>query len=169
VPLNVNPDQSASRLPADAVLDELSGWGAQDRLRMFTAWHRGALSLVHLSVLAMLEAQGPTPMSAIADALDVSQASATGIIDRMEERGLVERQRAEDDRRVVSIHLTDHGVAVSREMIEQRRERLRRLLEEMSPDEVEGFLKGIRAMRGARERLVAALGEDREPAQEREP
>jgi DNA-binding MarR family transcriptional regulator len=172
--LNVSPGESKpgspgsetasdGRLPADAVLDELTGWAARDRLRMFTAWHRGALSLVHLSVLALLEAKGPLPMSAVAEAMDVSQASATGIIDRMEERGLVERQRAEGDRRVVSIHLTEAGTSVSREIIEQRRERLRRILSELSPEEVEGFLKGVRAIRGARERLVAALGEEHAP------
>jgi len=147
-------------VPADALLDELTGWAAGDRLRMFTAWHRGALSLVHLSVLALLEARGPLPMSAVAEALDVSQASATGIIDRMEERGIVERQRAQDDRRVVSIHLTEGGVAVFRDMVEQRRARLRRVLGELTPDEIEGFLKGIRAMRGARERLRAAMNEE---------
>ncbi len=169
MPLNVRPKQSTAsgaRPPADEVLDELTDWGAGDRLRMFTAWHRGALSLVHLSVLALLESRGALPMSAVAEALDVSQASATGIIDRMEERGLVERRRAEDDRRVVAIHLTENGTAVSRQIIEQRRERLRRILAEMSPDEVEGFLKGIRAIRGARERLMAALADESAPGRE---
>ena len=164
MPLKVSDSLSnqadGERAPAEELLDELTGWAPRDRLRMFTAWHRGALSLVHLSVLALLETKGSQPMSAIADALDVSQASATGIIDRMEERGLVERQRAEDDRRVVSIHLTGAGTAVSADILEQRRTRLRRILAELSPDEVEGFLRGVRAMRGARERLLAAMGED---------
>ena len=39
-------------------------------------------------------------MSQLAEALDVSQASATGIVDRMEQRGLVSRQRNDEDRRV---------------------------------------------------------------------
>ncbi len=169
MPLNISPSQSEAgrsepngggRLPADELLDEMTGWGPQDRLRMFTAWHRGALSLVHLSVLALLETKGSQTMSAIADALDVSQASATGIIDRMEERGLVERQRAAEDRRVVAIHLTEAGTAVSRDMLEQRRERLRRILAELSPDEIQAFLKGIRAVRGARERVLAVLQEE---------
>ncbi len=172
--LNVNPERSTPdapdggpdrtvRVPADELLDELAGWGARDRLRMFTAWHRGSLSLVHLSVIALLETQGPLPMNAIAEALDVSQASATGIIDRMEERGLVERGRDETDRRVILIRLAEAGTAVTSEMLEQRRTRLRRVLAELSPDEVAGFLKGIRAMRAARERLLAQTGEGQEP------
>lgn len=173
MPLNVSQGQSdpkaTGRVPADELLDEMTGWGAGDRLRMFTAWHRGSLSLVHLSVLALLETKGSQTMSAIADALDVSQASATGIIDRMEERGLVERQRAADDRRVVTIHLTEAGTAVSRDMLEQRRARLRRVLAELKPDEIEAFLKGIRAVRGARERVLAVLGEDAPQGGEEQP
>jgi len=44
---------------------------------------------------------------AVADALDASQASTTGIIDRMEERGLVARERGAPDRRVVNVTLTE--------------------------------------------------------------
>lgn len=122
---------------------------------MFAAWHRGSLSIVHLTVLALLESEGPLSMGRVAEALDVSQASATGIIDRMEERGLVERRRGEGDRRVVAIHLADGGRAISRDLMALRRERLSHVLAELTPREVSGFLLGIRAMRRARERLVA--------------
>jgi DNA-binding MarR family transcriptional regulator len=81
----------------------------------------------------------------------------------MEERGLVERGRDETDRRVILIRLAEAGTAVTSEMLEQRRTRLRRVLAELSPDEVAGFLKGIRAMRAARERLLAQTGEGQEP------
>ncbi len=165
MPLNVSrasktdaPSGAAPRLPADELLDELTGWAPRDRLRMFAAWHRGSLSIVHLTVLALLEAQGPLSMSALAEALDVSQASATGIVDRMEERGLVHRQREEDDRRVVAIHLAEAGAAVSRDLVARRRERMRRLLSELNDEEVTAFLKGIRAVRAARERLAEAEG-----------
>ena len=45
-------------------------------------------------------------MGRLAEILDVSMSSATGIIDRMEERGLVERTRVPDDRRVVMVRPT---------------------------------------------------------------
>ena len=43
------------------------------------------------------------PMSRLAEMLDVSLSNATGLIDRMEERGFVERIRVPDDRRVVLV------------------------------------------------------------------
>ena len=67
-----------------------------DRMR------QGRVSMTHLHILSMLDHHGELPMSRLADLLDVSLSNATGLIDRMEERGLVERVRDPDDRRVVS-------------------------------------------------------------------
>ena len=61
-------------------------------------------------------------MSRLAETLDVSVASATGIVGRMEERGLVERPTATRDRRVVTVRPTETGSAIFRDMTEQRRQ-----------------------------------------------
>jgi hypothetical protein len=53
---------AAQRRPVDDLIEELTTWAPRDRLRAFRAWHRGALSLIHLSVLALLEAEGPVSM-----------------------------------------------------------------------------------------------------------
>ncbi len=121
---------------------------------MFRNWHRGALSLIQLNVVAVIEAEGPLSMSRLADELDVSVASATGIIDRMERRGLVERRHATDDRRVVAVHLTEQGAGVFRVFASRRREHLARLLAELTDDELAGLLAGIRGLRAARQRLA---------------
>ena len=81
----------------------MTSWSPRDRMNVFRSWLKGSLSLIHLHVLTVLEADGPLPMSQLADTLDVSVASATGIVSRMEERGLVERQHDETDRRVVLV------------------------------------------------------------------
>src|SRR6478672_1716966 len=85
------------------LLDELTTWDARDRMGMFRKWLQSQVSLVHLHVLTVLEADGPLPMSKLADALDVSVASTTGIVDRMEQRGLVRRTHSREDRRVVLV------------------------------------------------------------------
>jgi DNA-binding MarR family transcriptional regulator len=148
-----NPSRRG-RSPAEDLLVELTSWGSRDRLRMFATWHRGSLSLIHLTVLTLLEVEGPVPMGRLAEWLDVSHASVTGIVDRMEERGLVERRRAADDRRVISIHLTDTGASVSRDLLARRQERLARILGELTDAEATSLLKGLRALRSAREHLA---------------
>jgi DNA-binding MarR family transcriptional regulator len=71
--------------------------------------HRADISMTHFHLLSMLERHGSITMSRIAELLDVSVSNATGLIDRIEERGLVERIRVPDDRRVVHVQLTDVG------------------------------------------------------------
>ncbi len=133
----------------------MTSWGPRERAGAFKHWLRGSLSLVHLHVLTVLQVNGPLPMSKLADELDVSVASLTGIIDRMEARGLVERRREPDDRRVIVVHRTDAGDAVFGEMAAERRKHLEALFDRMTDNELEGFLVGLRALRRARSEAMA--------------
>src|SRR5438046_6628638 len=74
-----------------------------DRMR------RTDTSFTHFHIVSMLERHGEMPMSRLADMLDVSLSNASGVIDRLEERGLVERIRVPDDRRIVLVRSTDAG------------------------------------------------------------
>ena len=144
------------------LLDELTSHSPADMLRYMRRWPTGPLSLVHLQVLTVLETEGSVPMGALADSLDVSQASATGIVDRMEQRGLIERRRDDDDRRVIRVALTEAGTRLLAGVAADRRERLGLLLDELSDEELDGFLRGSRALRSARARLASkfALPDD---------
>jgi DNA-binding MarR family transcriptional regulator len=51
----------------------------------------------------------PRPMGELAEAMHCDNSNITGIVDRLEERGLVERRPAEYDRRVKLIALTTEG------------------------------------------------------------
>ena len=142
--------RAARRRTLEDLLDELTSWGPRERAGAFRHWLRGSLSLVHLHVLTVLQVHGPLSMTKLADGLDVSVASLTGIIDRMEGRGLVERRREPDDRRVILVHTTEAGDAVFGEMAIERRKHLEPLLSRMTDDELESFLVGLRALRRVR-------------------
>jgi DNA-binding MarR family transcriptional regulator len=139
------------------LLEELASHTPAAAMRYMHHWPGGRLSLVHVNVLGLLEADGAMPMRVLADALDVSQASATGIIDRMEQRGLVERLRDAEDRRVVRVALTAEGRRLVTGIAAERRDHLLALLDDLTDDELAAFLVGVRAMRRARERRHAAL------------
>ncbi|HMJ80737.1 MAG TPA: MarR family transcriptional regulator [Candidatus Dormibacteraeota bacterium] len=148
-------DRAARQETLDGLLAVLTDWGPRERIQMLTSWHRGSLSVIHLILLTVLEAEGPLSMSRLAEALDVSVASATGIVDRMARRGLVVRRHASDDRRIIMVHLTKRGRTVFGHLEAIRRERLRRALDRLSDDELDGFLRGIIAMRAAAAQLRA--------------
>jgi DNA-binding MarR family transcriptional regulator len=153
VSLNVNEPQTNPVV--DEILHLMTSWTPRERIGMFRMWLRGSLSIVHLHVLTVLEVEGPLSMGKLAEALDVSVASATGIVDRMEQRGLVERRDDEADRRVVHVYPTEAGIGVFREVEEQRRVGLARVLARMSDKEQKAFLVGVRGMRKARESIAA--------------
>jgi DNA-binding MarR family transcriptional regulator len=71
---------------------------------------RLGISMTHFHVLTLLRHHDAMPMGRLAEILDASVSSATGIIDRMEERGLVERVRVPNDRRVVLVRPTQAGL-----------------------------------------------------------
>jgi DNA-binding MarR family transcriptional regulator len=145
------------------LLDEMTAWPAGDRGGAFRTWHRHALSLVHLNVLTALEAQGPLSMKRLAEAMDVSDASATGIVDRMEKRSLVERRHDTTDRRVVLVHPTEAGAQVFRNMAAHRREFLTRVLAELTEEEMNALLTGMRAIHAARRKLLDAAEANHPP------
>ena len=138
-----------------AIVDELTNWNPRERMGMFRKWLEGSLSIVQLHVLTVLETAGPLPMGKLADALDVSVASATGIVDRMEQRGLVERRHDETDRRIVLVHPTDAGRAVFNDLAEMRRAGLVNILDRLTNDELKALLVGLRAMSKARAAQLA--------------
>ena len=140
------------------LLEEMTAWSPRDREGAFRAWHRHALSLVHLNVLTALEAEGPLSMKRLAELMDVSDAGATGIVDRMKKRGLIERRHSAGDRRVVLVYPTDAGAKVFSDMASHRREMLSRVFAELTDEEMAALLVGMRAIHVARERLRAAGG-----------
>jgi DNA-binding MarR family transcriptional regulator len=160
--------ETAERRALNAeVIAELTSWNPREFIGAFRRWHHGSLSLIHLNVLTVLEVDGPLSMSKLAESLDVSVASATGIVDRMEQRGLVERRHDLADRRVVVVHPAAGGAKVFQDMDEHRRAALGRLLTRLSDDELSGLLNGHRALRAARAAVVGERGAtDSKPATE---
>jgi len=168
VTLNISASQSkraaagtraakhAERPLVGQVVDELTMWNPREFIAAFQKWHQGSVSLVHLNVLALLEASGPMPMGRLAEQLDISVASITGVIDRMEARGLVERRRDSEDRRVVLVHPGKGGRKLFEDIGKRRRLGLAALLSKLSDEQLEGLLEGHRALRAARADLARA-------------
>jgi DNA-binding MarR family transcriptional regulator len=74
-----------------------------------------AVSQPQLTCLLALREYGPLQTSKLAKYIMVKPSTATGIVDRLEEKGLVARQRGLLDRRVVTIQLTASGSALAEE------------------------------------------------------
>lgn len=120
---------------------------------MLAAWHQCGMSLAHVNVVTLLEMHGPMSMGRVAELLGVSVASATGIVDRMEERGLVERRASRSDRRVVEVHIGPRAHELFDAAKTRRRDHLREIIARVDDERLEGLLEGLQAVRAARAEL----------------
>ncbi len=156
MPAAIPPTGRSREQLTDDLLEALTAWNPTERLSAFKTWQRRALSLIHLQVITILELQGPLPMNRLAELTGVSVASATGIVARMEGRHLVERRHDASDRRVVMVGLTSTGKRMFRVIEQRRRAHLRKILGQLSEDELAAFLIGLRAVKAAGAAMSAA-------------
>jgi DNA-binding MarR family transcriptional regulator len=68
-----------------------------------------ALSPPQVMALRVLDPERPIPMNELAAGCHLDNSTVTGIVDRLEERGLVARRSDESDRRVKMVTLTEEG------------------------------------------------------------
>ena len=90
------------------------------------------LSPPQVMALRQLDPDEPKPMSELALALRCDNSNVTGIVDRLEDRGLVERRSATHDRRVKMLAVTERGAEV-RERLAERLEQPPEALAQLSP------------------------------------
>jgi DNA-binding MarR family transcriptional regulator len=88
---------------------------AHARPRMLAAAQEFDLSPPQTMVLRLLDE--PKPMGALAQLMHCDNSNMTGLVDRLEERGLVERTQDQGDRRVRLIAATERGCEVRDELI----------------------------------------------------
>ncbi len=77
------------------------------------------LSFGDMRALTVLDAENPRPMHALAEAWACDASNATWMVDRLEQRGFVERRMLPADRRVKAVALTDAGVETKVRLLER--------------------------------------------------
>jgi DNA-binding MarR family transcriptional regulator len=135
-----------------AAVDEL----VAARRRSSTGWLRDCdLSIGQVHVLATLQENGAMTVGALAEALAIAAPSATGIVDRLVERGLVERVRSEADRRVVQVSLSEGGRRAVEQMHGLGKAQVRRVFAELGDDDLAEVVRLAGLLRRASEKVAA--------------
>jgi long-chain acyl-CoA synthetase len=116
--------------------------------------------------------EGAEAASSLAAKLAVSRPSATAVVEGLVQRGLVDRRQSADDRRRVSVTLTESGARVLAEADEVVRARLAEILAGASPDQsalaVSGIVEWGQAM-DAHQKRKRAAGDSKPAAAGKEP
>jgi len=103
--------------------------------------------------LSLLSKKGFWKMNDLKEKLFITGAGATGIADHLVKKGLAQRQRSTDDRRIVNIEITDRGKNIIERVFRQRRDYLASILRRIGADKKDLLIKGL-------EIFVLSLEED---------
>jgi DNA-binding MarR family transcriptional regulator len=121
---------------------------------------RSGLSMTHWHLLILLARHGELSMSRLAEVQGISLSNATGLVDRLDERGLIDRVRVPDDRRVVMVRVSEQGREQLAAVDLLREELIRRVIGRLKPAQVERLAASLADIRAA---LGAALTDDPDP------
>jgi DNA-binding MarR family transcriptional regulator len=151
--LRVTQTIHGARTISDEVMDELVPLIAGERSAFAGRCHERSISMAHLHLMTLLDAHGPMPMGRVAEMLGTGLPTATGLVNRMEDRGLVERLRDADDRRIVLVQLSGGGRSELSALQATRRRRMAAALEKLTQQQRNDLLDAIRNLRRAFGRL----------------
>jgi DNA-binding MarR family transcriptional regulator len=152
------PGLATESASVDAIVAEVGAWMSQLRCGSMGRLVQSHVSMSHLHVLWLLQHHGAMPMSRLAELIDVSLSNATGLIDRMEERGLVERVRVPDDRRVVLVQPAAAGRAALSEKAARGDEQMRNVISRLKGPERTVVLAAFQSLRRALSEVEPAPG-----------
>jgi DNA-binding MarR family transcriptional regulator len=141
--------EAAAEATVDAIVTEVGGWVGELRCASMGRLVQGHVSMSQLHVLWLLQHHGAMPMNRLADMLGVSMSNATGIIDRMEGHGLIERVRVPKDRRLVLVQPAEGGVKALSQTESSKRDAMRAVIRRLSPTERPVVLEALRSLRRA--------------------
>lgn len=133
----------------------MAGFLSREQSRLILA---SPLTMAQLKMLLVLRQYEPVGGNELANRLHVSLPSVSGMVDRLEARGLVERQEDATDRRVRPIVLSDAGQAMIADHEAAGREIGRELLADLDLEDLRALVRGLAAVQRAVARRTQGPG-----------
>ncbi|WP_010098367.1 MarR family winged helix-turn-helix transcriptional regulator [Ornithinibacillus scapharcae] len=86
-------------------------------------------------ILEALYHKGRLTVREVSEAVLINTGSITYVIDKLEKRGLIERQHCKDDRRVVYIHITEEGKNLMDDIFPEHQRVIEEMMHDISDEE----------------------------------
>jgi DNA-binding MarR family transcriptional regulator len=110
-----------------------------------SVWIDSGLTITQLRSLFLIVNKGSTNFRKLAGALGVTPSNVTGIVDRLEEQGLVSRTQNPEDRREMTLQATDKGKALVSNLKDAEIKQMTQILSLLSLAELSALVQGLSA------------------------
>ncbi len=117
---------------------------------------RSGISVAELQILRVLREEGSSPMNRFSAETMLSQPTITGVVDKLEQRGLVERVRSREDRREVLIAITAAGNDSFVKGMDLHREFVARVFSVLEDDEADAVATLLKKLADASDAFASA-------------
>ena len=107
---------------------------------------KGKITLPQLMVLQFLSQKNEYQMSELAESINVSFSTATGMITRLVKHGLVSRRHGVKDRRAIIDTITNKGKSIVKEVYAQKRKGMIELFKRLSHKERSTYISIIKKL-----------------------
>ena len=144
----MNPSGASVKADADRLADFVLFTQRSCILNLSTELNKGNVSFPQFFLLTYLSSEEYLTMSDIAKKMGHSTAAATGLVDRLEKLGYVERVHAAEDRRKIMVRITAKGVELVSRMRTEIATDLAGILAGMDEDQAEAVEHTKRAING---------------------
>jgi DNA-binding MarR family transcriptional regulator len=103
-------------------------------------------------LMGILAHDGEMKISDLSEKLGLSNSTVSGIVDRLEKQGLVERTRSEEDRRVVYVSVTQEFQKNAKERFNGIQRMFEGLMNTATPEEAERIYEGLNTLKKVMDR-----------------
>lgn len=121
-------------------------WQAYQRRLLKQRYFKGVTS-GQVRLLSVLLHNAPCSVGTVANALNISMGAASESIDKLVDLGYISREHSKIDRRQVILDLTEEAREIAATVRRIRIEHLAEVFHQMSPEERDGFIKGLHLYR----------------------
>ncbi len=146
--LNTRTHGASARADVDRLADFVLFTQRSCILNLSPELNRGKISYPQFFLLTYLSSEEYLTMSDIAKKMGHSTAAATGLVDRLEKIGYVERVHAAEDRRKIMVRITRAGTQLVARMRKEIASDLADMLAAMDEEESENVQHAERALNG---------------------
>jgi len=131
------------------IIDLTRNFNKSMRHKFYHSMHDSGFTLPQLSVISILEKHGEQKVSELSLKMRLSDSTVSGILDRLEQKDIIKRERTKDDRRVVKISLTGKSQKFCKDFRRKKEKYFTQLLKNLSEQEIKDIIKGLEILNHA--------------------